>query len=656
MKLKMEQTKNLDKATLILVGNPNVGKSAIFGFLTGQYVVVSNYPGTTVEITRGEVALSHVSYTVIDTPGVANLLPMSEDEKVTRDILMQEKDIVVLQVADAKNLERTLLLSLQISEMDVPFVLALNMYDEAQERRIEIDIKKLEEILGVPVVPTVAISRKGMDRLKKVLETPSKSSYKVKYDPFLEEAIKEVSDLLPPLNISKRSVSLMILGEDPSVFSHIVPSLSQEKIERIEEIIRELKGKYPDPLGFVINKERMDEARKITRQVAVFKKGKPSGIGYKIGNLCIHPIWGIPILFTVLLLMYLLVGQLAAGVVVDYLQSTLFEKYLIPAISHLIDKWFPYPLVKEALVGDYGIISMGITYAFAIVLPIVTAFFLFFGILEDSGYLPRLAIMLNNLFKKIGMNGKAVLPMVLGLGCGTMAAISARILDTKKERLMAILMISLGIPCSAQLGVIMGMLSEAGALALFIWFIIVVFSIFLVGYAANKVLPGKNSDFILEIPPLRVPALKPILVKTLARIEWYLREAVPLFVISAFALFLSHKIGLLDFVQNMAKPVVNYVLGLPVESTQSFIMGFLRRDYGAAGLMSMAKEGILNHNQMLVAMVTLTLFLPCIAQFFVIIKEKGLKVALYITGFILIYSITVGGLLNLGLKLVGISL
>jgi ferrous iron transport protein B len=299
---------------------------------------------------------------------------------------------------------------------------------------------------------------------------------------------------------------------------------------------------------------------------------------------------------------------------------------------------------------------MALTYSIAIVLPIVGTFFIAFGILEDSGYLPRLAIMVNNIFRVMGLNGKAVLPLVLGLGCDTMATLTARIMETRKERIIVTLLLALGVPCSAQLGVILGMLGGLSGKAALIWTGVVVVVIFLVGILASKIVPGESSDFVLELPPIRIPQFSNIVVKTLARIEWYLREAVPLFILGTLVLFVSDKLGLLYILERFASPVVVGLLGLPVKATEAFLVGFLRRDYGAAGLFVLAKAGQLDAVQIVVSLVTITLFVPCVANFFIIIKERGLKTALGMVSFIFPFAFLVGGVLNLVLRSLGVVL
>jgi ferrous iron transport protein B len=296
---------------------------------------------------------------------------------------------------------------------------------------------------------------------------------------------------------------------------------------------------------------------------------------------------------------------------------------------------------------------MALTYAVAIILPITTTFFIAFGFLEDSGYLPRIAVLTNSAFSRIGLNGKAVLPMVLGLGCGTMATMTTRILETKRERLIATFLIALAIPCSAQLGVILGMLGPYSIKVPLWWVGTLVLVLMLTGYITAMVVPGEKADFFLELPPIRMPKLSNILMKTISRIEWYLREAVPLFILGTLVLFILDKTHTLGWIETAASPLFVTFLGLPEKVTGAFVMGFLRRDYGAAGLFELSKQGLLSENQVIVSIITLTLFVPCLASFFMIIKERGAKTAFLMFGLITAFALLVGGLVNLLLKITG---
>jgi ferrous iron transport protein B len=329
------------------------------------------------------------------------------------------------------------------------------------------------------------------------------------------------------------------------------------------------------------------------------------------------------------------------------LETHLFEAFVNPWAIWLVETLIPFTLVQEFLVGQYGMITMALTYSLAIVLPIVGTFFLAFSLLEDSGYLSRLAVMLDRAFRLMGLNGKAVVPMILGLGCVTMATMTTRILESRKERLQVTLLLALGIPCSAQLGVILGMIAGLGLTASLIWGGVVVATLLAVGYLAAQIIPGQQSDFILELPPIRMPSLKNILVKTVARMEWYLKEVVPVFIIGTIALFVMDKVGLLSALETLLSPVVVDWLNLPPQVTGVLLVGFLRRDYGAAGLFALARLGLLNPLQIVVSVVIITLFMPCVASLLMIAKEYGTRTAIAVAAFVFPFAFLVGGLLNL---------
>ncbi|MCK4777165.1 MAG: ferrous iron transporter B, partial [Actinomycetia bacterium] len=402
-----------DKNLLLLVGNPNVGKSVIFSYLTGKYVNISNYPGTTVEIYKGQAEFKK-DLMVIDTPGVNSLLPHSEDEEVTLNIVLEsEKDKKIIQVGDAKNLRRTLLISIQLAEMEVPYLLSLNMMDEAEIKGIKIDNDRLGKILGVKAIKTVAIAKKGLGELKDNLDKIKKSKLHVKYDKHIQDAIKRISKLLPEMPVAKKSIALMILSKEKIILKLLQEKFPQIDIKEIKIIVNETKEHYSDPLSYVISKYRSDMTENILKDVRV-KEGKVRGETFLdyLGRATMHPVTGVPFLLLVLCFIYLFVGYFGAGIGVDFFESVIFGKYFNPFAIKLFSH-LKIPFLVDFFVGEYGLVTMGLTYAFAIVFPIVTSFFLAFSILEDTGYLPRLAIITNKVFKKIGLNGKAVLPMIL---------------------------------------------------------------------------------------------------------------------------------------------------------------------------------------------------------------------------------------------------
>ncbi len=581
---------------------------------------------------------------------------MSEDERVTRDILLDDEDLKVIQVCDAKNLRRGLMITLQLAEMEKPVVLVLNMADEAKERGITIDRHGLAQLLEISVLSTIATRRKGLDGLGKVLEERCTPQVRPVYSPEIEEGVTAIENLLPEKQKGKRALALMLLAGDESLQDWLHCRLSEQVILKIEEISRRLQSQHQEPLGFFVNQKRLNAVDRILE--GVFRKEKRSrGRGARaLSNLTTHPIGGVPILLVVLYAMYKWVGDFGAGIGVDFLLNVVFGKAINPAVTWVVEYLFPWQFLQEFFVGPYGLVTMGLTYAIAIVLPIVGTFFFAFGLLEDSGYLPRLAVMVNRVFRVMGLSGKAVLPMVLGLGCDTMATLTTRVLETKKERILVTLLLALGVPCSAQIGVMVGMFAGLSMKAIVLWAFVVMGSMIFVGLLASKLIPGEKADFIMEIPPLRIPTLANIFIKTLARLEWFLKEAVPLFLLGTFFLFALDRLGLLKALQKMAAPIVVGFLGLPAKATQALLLGFLRRDYGAAGLFVMAKAGELDSIQIVVSLVTITLFVPCVANFFMIIKERGLGQALAMAGFIFPFALIVGGGLNFLLRFLGVNL
>jgi ferrous iron transport protein B len=643
--------------TVILVGNPNVGKSVVFGTLTGRYVNVSNYPGTTVEVTRGEARDRGAVFEVIDTPGVYSLLPMSEDERVTRDILMREPGARVLQVCDAKNMRRSLMITIQLAEMGVPLVLAVNMADEARNGGVMPRLALLEERLGIAAVPTVAVRKQGTDLLLPLLENPAPAVAPVRYGDRIEESLSRMEALLPgDTPVGKRAIALMLLCGDDSLVPWLAENVTGDRIREMNAVRNSLGDAIGEDVTYRVNQARIAWIDQLLGSLGR-EQTTSAGVDFaqRFGRLAMDPLYGLPVLAGVLLLAYGFVGVLGAGYLVDLLQAGLFERWIVPAVAWGADRLFPWQIARDFLVGPYGMVSMALSYAVAIVLPIVGTFFFGFGILEDSGYLPRLAVMVDRVFKRIGCNGKAVLPMILGLGCDTMATLTTRILETRKERLIVTLLLALGVPCSAQLGVILGMLAAVGPAATLTWLVLLLGVIFLVGFLAAKVIPGESSDFIMEIPPIRWPKAGNLLVKTMARIEWYLREAVPLFVLGTLILFVADRMGWLLWLQRASEPLVVTALDLPPKTAEAFLIGFLRRDYGAAGLFNMSKAGMLDHLQILVSLITITLFIPCLANLLVIVKEHGAKVAVGMVLFIFPFAVLVGAAVNFAARWMGVA-
>jgi ferrous iron transport protein B len=610
----------------------------MFKNLTNHYVMVSNYPGTTVEIVQARATFGKRQYSIIDTPGINDLATRSEDARVTREVLDEHRDATIVQVADAKNLRRALLLTLQLAELGRPTVLVLNMFDELEERGGHIDTARLSEILGVPVLTTVAPRNEGTE---------------------------ELINALP----NARSPEKSWLAAPP---------------------IDEYEG----------NRARLAQVNEILAETySISQPSKPS-LRVLLGFWAMHPFKGLVFLAVALFVMFWFVGLFGAGSLVDLFEVGVFQHRISPAAISAVDAVLQFPHTHETevlptsvgipltpvheislldfskevkvpeysipngielswghhvarffhdlLVGPFGTITMALSYALAIVFPIVTTFFFLFSIMEDSGYFPRMAIMVNRVFRLMGLNGKAVIPMILGLGCDTMATMTTRILETRKERIVTTMLLALAVPCSAQLGVLLALMASLAPAGAMLWLSLVIGVIFLVGWLTARLFDEEASDFILEIPPMRWPQLSNVLVKTASRLSWYLKEVIPIFVVGTAILFLLDLVNALELLARLGEPLVTGWLGLPSDMANAFLVGFMRRDFGAVYILeaAMGPNPVLSPHQILVAMITITLFMPCIANFLMIAKEQGWKIALSMAAFIFPFAFFVGGFVN----------
>lgn len=649
------------KPLVAIVGNPNVGKSVLFNLLTGIYVTVSNYPGTTVEVSRGKGYLGDLEVGVVDTPGMYSLTPITEEERIARRILLEEHPAVVVHVVDAKNIERMLPMTLQLIDAALPVILVVNLVDEAERLGVQVDTDELERRLGIAVIPAALAYRRGEDKVRQAILARLDTSGEVanslnrqvllQYPEVIETAIERITDLLKGrYAVSSRMIAQMLLQGDAEVID-LVRQQEGERANRILEICGNLRAKFSQPLSFILARVQRETARELLAGVLKIPEKRHQTLNEKISRLMMNPWTGLPILALALFLLYEFVGVFGAQTLVDFLETS-FETYINPWVDRLLLAIFPWQAIRDLFGGEFGIITLGVRYAVAIVLPIVGTFFFAFSIFEDSGYLPRLAMLIDRVFKRIGLNGRAVIPMVLGFGCDTMATIVTRTLETRRERILSTLLLGLAIPCSAQLGVMLGLMGE-NPLMLAIWVGVVSGVFLLVGLLAAKLLPGERPAFYMELPPLRMPKLTNILVKTYTRMEWYFREVFPLFILASVLIWFGKLTGLFDLLIKGMLPFMHW-LGLPDDIAVAFLFGFFRRDYGAAGLFDL--RNMLTNNQILVATVSMTLFVPCIAQFAVTIKERGWKTALGIFVFIFPFAFLVGGILNQLLNLLGVTL
>lgn len=459
--------------------------------------------------------------------------------------------------------------------------------------------------------------------------------FKVDYSPTIEHLIGRLLPLLKGnYPFRPRAVALLLLQGDREI-ADLTARQEGPRFRQIQVIVKQA-GQLSPPLSSSIALARHRRAQAITREVM----GKPSlrPLGGLVDWLTLWPPTAFPIL--ALILYYGLcrfVGGFGAQDLVDFIEGRVFQAWVSPIARELAARWLS-PSLADLVAGEYGIITLGLRYAVGVILPVVGTFFFFFSFLEDTGYLPRLALLADRACKTVGLNGRAVIPLTLGLGCDTMATVVTRTLETTRERIIATFLLALAVPCSAQLGLIIALLAQS-PLALGIW-VLVVGTIFLTaGHLADRILPGPKAAFHMELPPLRLPVMGNIIMKTTARIQWYLVEITPVFLGTSLLLWFFDQRGFLQLIiQALRVPVQR--LGLPPDAAQIFLLGFFRRDYGAAGLYDLRAN--LSTAQLTVATTTLTLFVPCLAQVAVMVKERGLPVAVLIVAAIIPLAFLVG--------------
>ncbi|MGC7845777.1 ferrous iron transport protein B [Desulforudis sp. 1088] len=573
---------------VVLAGNPNAGKSVFFNALTGLYVDVSNYPGTTLEISHGRMGED----AIIDTPGVYGISSFSDEERIARDIILAAD--VVINVVNAVYLERDLFLTQQIIDTGVPVVVALNMIDEAENNGLSIDVPRLAEELGVPVVPTIAVRRRGLAELKAALAEacPGRPT---------PDVLRMLKSLVN--RVGNQGDALLIAEGD--VF--VAQRHGVEPGERQEEIYTLRRRRVNEIVGAVVTEG--------TRRNAFSRL---------LGLWMIRPLTGIPILLAALWVMYKVIGQFVAGTVVGWTEEGIMLGYYEPAVRNLVARFVDLKsLAGEFLVGEFGLLTMTVTYVLGLLMPLVASFYFFLSLFEDSGYLPRIATLVDRLLTKIGLNGRAIIPLILGFGCVTMATIVTRLLGSARERKIAIVLLALAVPCSAQLAVIGGMLAGLGGVYMLFWAVTIMAVFIMAGTLLQAILPGKSTSLLIDLPPLRLPRMGNVLKKTTTRSFQFLKEATPLFALGAALITLFQASGLLGVIQQGLAPLTVGWLNLPGEAANAFVMGIVRRDFGAAGLYEMALTPV----QTVTALITITLFVPCIASILVIFKELSKKEA-----------------------------
>lgn len=564
---------------ILLMGNPNVGKSVIFSRLTGVDVIASNYPGTTVDFTKGTTKIGKEKFELIDVPGTYSLEPTSKAENVTTK-MFQEGDIII-DVIDATNLERNLYLAHELLEKGKPTIIALNMRDEIKNKGIEIDVKKLEKFLGVPVVPTCAVSGEGIKELIQRLEC-----------------------------IKKKPSKHKVLSEG-------------KRWKKIGEIVKE---------------------------VQVIRDYKPS-IRDKLAEITVKPTTGIPIALFVIFISFWAVRLIGENLI-GYIFEPLFELYrpLVMGMSNFLEPGILHDILIGTLiegnieyVESMGLLTTGLFVPFGMVLPYIFAFYLMLSLLEDSGYLPRLATLVDNVFHRLGMHGFGIITVFLGLGCNVPGALSTRTMETRKQRFISATLLSIAVPCMAQIAMIFGILGTYGMKYIAIVFgtLITIYIIF--GLILNKFVKGDSPEIFMEIPPYRMPSLRTTGKKTWMRVRWFLKEAIPWLFLGVIIVNILYAIGFFDVLGGVFAPIMEGVFGLPREAALALMIGFLRKDLAIGMLLPLGMSGM----QLVIAVTILTIYFPCVATFAVLVKELGVKDMLKSAIIMICTALLVGGIMRI---------
>ncbi|MFA5338552.1 MAG: ferrous iron transport protein B [Candidatus Omnitrophota bacterium] len=636
-------------ADIVLAGNPNTGKSCLFNQLTTTDAIVSNYPGTTVEILEGKTAIGDKVLHVADLPGIYNLGSSSDDERVATDYIIEKKPGVIVNMVDAALLERNLYLTLQLLELQVPMVIALNFYEELEDKGISIDYKNLSALLGVPVVPIDALRGAGIDLLVRTIDAVMSGPadldhYNVIYDDHIERAIDKIAGIVEEDDIPKRAAAINLLEEDDVEWGK---AGHKEKIRRI---IDELSKEHALDLNTEIARERHGQAALIAQKVMI--KGKPKK-HFKdfLDRFTTEP----------------LTGSISLVIVMSVIFFALFTvgNYL----SDLVGKWFDIivtnptaPLIKVIpstilqTTLSWGL--QGVNAGMQIALPYIFVFYLALGALEDTGYLPRMAYLLDRLMHKMHLHGNAIIPMMLGFGCSVPAVLATRILPNKKDRILTSILICM-IPCSARTAVIFGAVGKfIGAGYALLIYGIVLLLIFAVGYILGKFLPGESTGLIMEMPEYRLPQLKNVWKKTWMRVRGFIGIAFPLIIIGSIVLGLLKAYGILEILAKPFSPIINGWLMLPAVAGITLIYGILRKEMALALLFVLGgSSSLLNFMtplQIFIFALVVALYFPCIGTLAVLKHEFGWKKSLIISLFTIVLAVTIGGLVGRLFLIIGI--
>jgi ferrous iron transport protein B len=634
---------NKKKLLIALAGNANVGKSVIFNHLTGLHQHIGNWPGKTVERAEGTLHFKGYTIDVVDLPGIYSLSTFSLEELVSRKYIAVEKPDLVINVVDASVLERNLFFTLQLMELETPIVIALNQMDIAKSKGIQVDIKKLEHLLGIPVMPTVAVKGVGITKLlEKAIETIEKEAVKkhpqVMYGEEVEEKIgklvenlKKVHFVYPP-----RYVAIKLLEGDEEIEREI-RRIDPQIVSAAKKLAAEIENIHGHGCSTVITSERYEAAGCIARAAQkLVSPIKPTKVE-RLHNFTTHKVTGyLTLILSLLLIFYAIFtfGDYTSGLLSDVLYG--LEPFFAGAFGTGI---------AGALL--WGGVMEGLIAVITIVLPYIIPFYLILYFLENSGYLSRIAFLMDNVMHKIGLHGKAFIPIMLGFGCNVPACLGCRIMETQRERLLAAFVVTL-VPCAATTVIILGLVGNFlgihWALALYLFNFLI---IFVLGRLAFRVVPGEPTALIMEMHDYRWPHMETILKQTWFRVAEFIKIAFPLIIVGSLALKLAEVSGVLEPIAAVLSPVTVVWLGLPAITGITLIFGVLRKELSL--VMLAALLGTTNFAQVLtpVQMVVFTLvamfYIPCIATIAALLRDFGWKKSLFITVFEIAFAIVLGG-------------
>ena len=616
---------------IVLIGQPNVGKSCLLNALVGPRVTVSNYPGTTVEITKAKKKFNNTEIEFMDTPGIYSISDRSEEEKITEKALFEEKVDKAIIIADSTSLERSLYVVLQILEAQIPVTVALNFVEEAEKKGIKIDYEKLEKILRIPIVPINPLTKKGINELVDVLlknEKITEDMFTVGYDDDIEEAIDKISPYIKEIQLPKRFIALRILEEDIDFYKYL----------KDEKIIKEVKkGLYKHPeVSEDISITRYGTAAFIAEKVTqITSLKKEKNLQDKIDNILLHKTWG-P-LTTGLFLLAIFVILLYLGNLMQSVLMGLTESFLssFGTAEHSI--------IAMVLVQGLTGLAAGVSIA----LPYVFLFYLLLGLLEDTGLLSRFIVNAERFLKKLGLPGKSFIPLALGLGCTAPATRATRVLSSKKEQIHTASLFAF-VPCSSRIAIIMGIVGFYGGVKLaFSVFATLSIAGLIWAFGIKKVIHIKSEPLLLELPPYRKPLVKNVLAKSWIRMKDFVYIVMPLLVIGGIAYGILDTLGLTNIIVEPLSPITTW-LGLPAVTIIPLAFGFLQKDLTGAMLLAVLGINIslaLSPLQIYTFGVASTIGIPCIIALGMLIKEFGFKKAMLLTGISIAYGLLFAGLI-----------